>query len=458
MSGKRLLIYLLVLAAVVGGWLYSRQQGDKQESAKLAKAKIVSIADPLGINTVELSGQEYPKAVRIERREKKHAWRMIRPVDCTADSLVVGRLIDVVLAAHSKKTLDKPGPLKDYGLDPPQARVKLTTKSGSKADILVGYLSPTGKYFYAAPAGGGPVWMLPASQRSGLIRTLFDLRDKTVLDFVVDDVTGVDIELGGKKITLERVGKGDDRQWRFADGGKASTDAVADWLYLVHGLRAQDFIDTGIDLKKMGLAEPKGRVTLAMAQGPEKGLLLGGPTKGINERYVARLSGGPVLVVKAASLKGLATSHKKLAERRIWKIDRDKVVELTIDRGGKSLAWAKTEGVWRRSKPPGDEKTGAAGSLFVWDLAELKWEQILPPGDYGLENPQAVIKVKVIRPQAKKPGEATAEQRVLTLGKKDPKTGLVPARVNGDARIFGLDASFLGKIPKGEATPAGQGG
>lgn len=453
MSAKRLLIYLVILAAAVGGWLYSRQQDESRQTVELAKSKIVNMANPLSINAVELSGQGYPKAVRIERHEKEHAWRMVRPVDYPADALVVGRLIDVVLGARSKKTLAKPGPLKDFGLDPPQARIKLDAKKGGGVEILVGNLSPTNKYFYAAPAAGKPVWFLPAKERSGLIRTLFDLRDKSVLDFVVDDVNGVDIELDGKKITLERAGKGDQRQWRFADGGQASQDAVEDWLYQVHGLRAKDFIDSGIDLKKMGLAEPKGRITLSMVKGPDKGLLLGGPAPGTDEHYVNRLSGGPVLVVKGRSLARLATTRKKLAERRIWKIDRTKVVSLEVNRGGKSLAWAKDLGDWRRTKPAGDKKSGEAASLFVWDLADLKWERILPPGNYGLDNPEAVIKVKVVRPQAEKAGEANADLLVLTLGKPDGKSHLVPASVSGDKRVFGLDAGILAKIPSGPKPP-----
>ena len=104
---------------------------------------------------------------------------------------------------------------------------------------------------------------------------------------------------------------------------------------------------------------------------------MGGKVAGREERYVRRLGGGPVMVLKQAALDRLwAADRFSLSQRRLLRFDRDAAVALSVTRGKEVLNYAKQGGVWVRTQPPGDEKSGEAASLLVWDLGNLKWQKV----------------------------------------------------------------------------------
>ncbi len=450
MKPKQVVIWLMVLALAAGLYWFSLHSQEQKERSRDLANRVVALDDPLNVQSLELSGRDYPRPVSIVRQDKKHQWWMQKPVSGLADSLAVGRLIGEVLDARVKKRLTGKLDLAQFGLEPPRIKIVLSDRKGAKSTLLVGDLSPTGQYLYATRPGSDQVWFLEAKIRGSLARPLLDLRDKAALDFVVADVVKLSFQLGGMKgpITVVRRRGGADPRWEFAGGGQASPEEVEDWLYQVHGLRVIDFVDQGIKPPEMGLEPPRGRITLYLEGGGKKGLLLGGKAKTGNERYLRRLAGGPVLVVKADSLARLKRGRRDLAERRIWRIQSEDVVALEIEGGGRKLAFAKELGQWRRTKPPGDEKSGTPGAMFAYDLADLKWEKILPAGaDYGLKRPRVTIKISLADQKAQGKGKGNVKVLTLYLGKQDAGSKLVPARVEGDPRIFGLSPDFLQSIP-----------
>ncbi len=450
MKPKQVVIWLVVLALAAGLYWFSLRSQEQKESAQDQANRVVALDDPLNVQSLELSGRDYPRPVTIVRQDKKHQWWMEKPVSGLADSLAVGRLIGEVLDARVKKRLTGKPDLAQFGLKPPRIKIVLTDRKGKKSTLLAGDISPTGEYLYATRPGSDQVWFLEAKIRGSLARPLLDLRDKAALDFVVADVVKLSFRVEGmdKPLTVVRRRGGEDPRWEFAGGGQASPEEVEDWLYQVHGLRVIDFVDQGIKPPEMGLEPPRGRITLYLEGGGEKGLLLGGKAKTGDERYLRRLAGGPVLVVKAESLARLKRTRRELTERRIWRMDSEDVVALEIRGGGRELAFAKELGQWRRTKPPGDEKSGTPGAMFVYDLVDLKWEKILPAGgDYGLKKPRVTIKISLADNKAQGEGKGNVKVLTLYLGKQDPKSKLVPARVEGDPRIFGLSPDFLQSIP-----------
>jgi hypothetical protein len=449
-SLRKVLAWLFVLAVAAASYFYTVQESEQTALQQRAASKAISLSDPMNIEAIELSGDDYPKLVRIERRESEYKWQMTRPVDWTADSVRVGRLLDTLLGLRWQRRLEKQENPAEFGLEPPRVRAKLWDRKGGTAELLVGDESPSGEFFYAAPPDAqGEVWLLPGKERLQISLTLFDLRDKAALEFVVANVTGIKLERAGKEVfSLGRKGEGEKAKWSFADGEPASLEDVRDWLFQIHGIRAMDFVDTGIDEKSMGLTKPSTRLTLIMAGGGRLGLLVGHKAKTGAESYVRRQTGGPVLVVKDKLLTVLDKTVKDLAYRKVWKMERQKAVALDITGpGGKTASYVKDEGKWRKAGLPGKEKEATEAALFIYDLAALKFEQILDEkGDFGLDAPEWKI---VVKEQLKdKPDQVRAH--ILSIGKIIDKKGLLPVQVKGDPRIFGIEPDLLKSIPKGE--------
>ncbi|MBU1452837.1 MAG: DUF4340 domain-containing protein [Proteobacteria bacterium] len=450
MSTRRVIIWLLFLVVAVALYFFSDVVDRRSQEHEREANRLVSLADPLNVQSLSISGAEVPKAVTIERREKEHRWEMVKPVVCPADGMQVGQLLSTVLESQVISRISDPGDLKQFGLDPPAFKLTLTDRKGGKAELLVGHLSPTNEYAYATSPGAPAVWLVAPLVRGALNRSLFELRDKAVLDFVVSGVEGLELNTGGQALDLKRVRGGANPQWRFADGGEADPSVVEDLLFMMHGLMAVDFLDQGIDLEKMGLARPSGGLALAMEGGSKKGLIIGGPVTGRDERYVRRLAGGPVMVVKQSSLDRFKEMNRfKLSQRRLLRIERDDVVALSVERGGEQLKYAKQGGRWIRVQPPGDEKSGEAAGLLVWDLVNLKWQKLLgATGLAGLDKPIAVINLSIKPPATQDGKAATVRVKVLLLGRVDKKSGLVSAQIKGDDRVFGLNAGLLDSLPQ----------
>lgn len=462
MKFRKVLAWLFVLAVAAGSYYYTAHRADESERQEKAASKVLNLSDPMNIEAIELSGEDYPKPVRIERREAEHKWQMVEPVDWTADGLRVGRLLDTLLAIHRQRTLENQKDLDQFGLKPPRVRVKLWDKKGGTAELLIGDESPSREFFYAAPPESkGEVWLLPGKERSQISLTLFDLRDKSALEFVVANVKGVKLErTAGPAISLQRKDQGGKEAWTFAgdgaDGKKASAEEVRDWLFQIHGIRVMDFVDTGIDEKAMGLTKPVIRLTLDMTDGSRLGLIKGTKAKTGAESYVRRLAGGPVMVVKDNALEVLNKNSRGLAYRKVWELERGQVVAMDVTGpDGKTMSYAKDQGEWRQVQPPGKEKEATAAALFMYDLQDLKYEQILSgKGDYGLGAPQ--WKITVNQRLKDKPGQIKAY--TLLIGKISGKNGLLPAQIKGDPRIFGLKPELLKSIPLGDAPASPKGG
>ncbi|MFH1060980.1 MAG: DUF4340 domain-containing protein [Pseudomonadota bacterium] len=441
MKAKQLIIWLIALAAAAAAWFITDQVEERQAREDLANSRIVSLAEPMAVQVIELGGSQFPEPVRIERQEQEHRWFITRPIACPADSLAVGRLISGLLEARSKSRLPEPDDPAQFGLAKPRLTVALTDAKGQRSELLVGGLSPNRDLLYLAPPDRGAVWLAPAQLDGALSRSLFDLREKTVLDFVVADVDRVDQKLPGGAIALTRQQGGAEPAWTLAGSGQADPRAVEDLLFQIHGLQALEFIDKDIDEARLGLNAPAGRIALGLAPSGQAGLVVGAAVAGQQRRWVRRLAGGPAMAVEAASLARLERKPLDLLERRVFKIERDQVRGLKVRRDGRELDFTRTDQGWSQAGGGGGEKADDKVDLLVWDLAALKWDQVLDPGDHGLDQPQAVLEVRT--------GAAGGQGRgqTLSLGQVDRASGLLAARVQGDQRVLGIKPDLLSKLP-----------
>lgn len=445
MKARQLIVWVLALAAVAAAWFIT--EGLERDSAqqKDQSNRLLSLADPQAVASLELGGEMFPQPVRIERRDQEHRWQITAPLQAPADGLAVGRVLGGLMDARIKERLAQPADPAQFGLAPARLTLAVTDRQGQRTELLVGELSPSKDLLYLAPPDRAEVWLVPAELRGTLAQTLFDLRDKTALDFVVAAVERLELRLAGKHLVLTRQRGGSDPAWTLDGQGPADPRVVEDLLFQIHGLQAAAFIDQGFDPAKLGLDKPGEGVWLTLDKGDKLGLAIGGKVPQQDRRYLRRLAGGPVLEVAADSLQRLERQPLDLVERHVLKLDRALAQGLTLRQEGREVVYAKGGEGWRRVKPapegepkPEDQERP---DFLLWDLAGLKWEKVLPAGEHGLQPPRVVVEVA-------QGAEADRPARGLTLeiGALDPVSGLLAVATPGDDRVFGVKPELQKRV------------
>jgi hypothetical protein len=201
----------LVLAALAAGLYFS----NKQKSAEAAKPpadaspKILALTDS-DVSKVDLKKKGAGETV-IERNNAGK-WQLTAPKQFLADQETAGQLVTSAASVASDRVVeDKASDVSGYGLKAPSLEVDVTTKAGKTSKLKIGDDTPTNSGAYAMLEGDPRVFTVASYVKSGLDKSVNDLRDKRLLTFDQDKLSRV--ELMAKKQDME-FGRDKD-QWQI---------------------------------------------------------------------------------------------------------------------------------------------------------------------------------------------------------------------------------------------------
>ena len=181
-SGRTILV-LLILAAGLGGFFYydTYSLEPRREKAESAKGRIWTV-EPKDVEAVTVARKG--ETLRL-KRAADGGWDMLEPVKTRGDRAVVDDMVTGLATARMDREID-PNPAKpaDFGLDPPEAEVKLEVKGRAEPLVLrVGSKNPTGVWVYAREGAKPAVFTLSESIARDASRPVADFRDHTVIAF-----------------------------------------------------------------------------------------------------------------------------------------------------------------------------------------------------------------------------------------------------------------------------------
>ena len=138
------------------------------------------------------------------QRTADGGWEMLEPVKTRGDRGAVDDMVTGLATARMDREIDaNPAKPADFGLDPPEAEVKLEVKGRAEPLVLrVGSKNPTGVWVYAREGGKPAVITLSESIARDTSRPVADFRDRTVIAFDRRNVSGVDLDVNGDQISL----------------------------------------------------------------------------------------------------------------------------------------------------------------------------------------------------------------------------------------------------------------
>jgi len=207
---RGLLVAVVLLAALAGGLYYS----NKQKAAEAAKPpadqppKILSLTDS-DISKIVL---EKKGADETDLQKTAGKWAITAPMPYAADQDAANQLASSAASVSSDRVVeDKASSVSAYGLDSPALEVDITGKGGKISKLKIGDDTPTNSGFYAMLEGDPRVFTVASYVKTGLDKSVNDLRDKRLLTFDQDKLSRV--ELIAKKQDIE-FGRDKD-QWQI---------------------------------------------------------------------------------------------------------------------------------------------------------------------------------------------------------------------------------------------------
>jgi Domain of unknown function (DUF4340) len=378
---------LAVVAAVLGIYVYlvEVRGGERQERAQEAAAHLLPFPPEAATELV----LDRPDG-RIVCRKERGGWRITAPVRADADETTVTRLLSDVAEAKIDRTVSaRPQELAAFGLSRPLHLI--VARGARRVEIAVGKANPTDNFVYALRDGGHPqavplqVLLVERRISSAAEKTLYDLREKTILEFAPEDVTAITFTSGSRRVRLVRDAPRSEPQaprrelppskgarstehgaqsatisgWKLVEPLRVRADRgmVERTFNLVSYVRAEEFVsETPAHLERYGLAPPWGSARFDLKGGRPEILLLGRKIEtGATTRYYARRPGpGPIFTINDNLPRDAQRAPEEWRERHVTDFTRADVTELRLISPARTVVCVKLEG------PNGDE----------WHLAE----------------------------------------------------------------------------------------
>ena len=226
---------LAVAVALLGAYLYWVERPAVQEEAE---TKALLDFDPQTVDRLVLTTRDGP----VDVHRAGEDWRIVKPLDTRAQRRTIATLIETAAEAEDKRILaDTPDDLAPFGLDAPDAIVELFSGETQVARLSIGRGTPIGFQAYVQRGDDPAVHLTGGTVRAALLKSLTDLREKTILRFDEDAVEAIVVERPGESPTrLERAPEA----WHLVapEPAPAAEAEVQNLLSALRALRAVEFL------------------------------------------------------------------------------------------------------------------------------------------------------------------------------------------------------------------------
>jgi hypothetical protein len=433
-------VVLAVLLVAVGVfyYVYDVRMAPEREKVEARKGRVFTAESP---DVTQLTLKRPTESVELKR--EGDAWQMVDPVHARADRGPVEEVITNVLTAKiDREIAAAPPSLAEFGLDKPAAELTLTLKDGKQLGLVLGGKNPTGVWVYARERDKPNVFVLGESVLRDATRPVSDFRDKTILAFDRQQVTGLEIVTRDDTLTLEPV----ENRWKLTRPVALAADGetVGTFLEKLGAAKVKEFVaEAPPSLAPYGLDRPW-RVTLHTGKDKERAsrtLLVGkvDPGKGV---YAMRAGESSVLLVPEDVWTALPKNVAVVRDKTVVQVDRDKVTRLEVESPQGAVTLVRENDKWRITAPealPADQVE--AGSLLV------KLQGLRAQGFLGED--AAAIPRFLARPEVKVTvTEGDGAKTVLLAPSPERRAGqaMAYAALAGRGPVVLVDGKVLGEL------------
>ncbi len=448
-SGKTIAV-LLVLAAGLGGFFYydSYWLGPTREKAESAKGRIWTV-EPKDVEGVVI----VRKSETLRLKRTADGWEMLEPVKARGDRAVVDDMVTSLATTRMDREID-PNPAKpaEFGLDPPEAEVRLEVKGRPEPLVLrVGGKNPTGVWVYAREGAKPAVITLSENVSRDTNRPTAEFRDRSVIAFDRRSVSGLDLDVGGDQIGLVADEPG---KWRIVKPRplRADPDQIAEFLDKLEGAKALEFVDDAPkSLAPYGLDRPS-RVTVWVGKDKDRAsriLLVGRAVPEKKGVYVKREGEPGVILTAEAVWTAFPKTVGALRDKVVVSYAYDKLAKLEIAHGRGTVVLEKEGTGWKLTAPETLKADPGVVTQLLWKIRDLRALGFLAEGAADvpryLSRPE--VTVKIWEAGAKEP------KTLLLQSSPERRSGqpAAVAAVQGEGPVVLVEGKVLAELTPGVA-------
>jgi Domain of unknown function (DUF4340) len=362
-------------------------------------------------------------------KDAGEGWMLTEPIRAKADQRTVDEVLDGFVEGKREKVIaEQAADLADFGLKEPSLVVEATVKDVATPAVLhIGARTPTMGGYYAREGDQSKVLMVPTSLYSKFEKTVFNLRDKTVLALGQSQVKRVEVHQGDQLVAVESEG---DKGWKMVAPLEAKADKtkVNDLISTIDGAKVKEFLEeTPQDLAKYGLNPPRWRLTFYIGDDrAEKSLLLGDEDTAKSGLNAKRGAMDNVFLVETKLLEKLPKEASDWRDRALMAFKRDDVERVEIRDGDSIVEVACVENCgkipddrWQLKQPLEAKADAVKVRTLLRNLEELKAKAFITEaaddlGAYGLDHPAVQIHIWI---------KAKSEPVTILLGREDADKG-----------------------------------
>jgi len=380
------------------------------------------------------------------QKDEEGEWLITEPLEAKADKYEVDRLADDFSDLKIERVVEEePEELEKY--DIPQKEISLWFKDkDAPIKILIGMENPLDKTFFAKRDDETRVVLIPSHIKSLMEKSLFDFREKNIYKFETDDVKRV--KLRAKKTRWEASKK--EEEWFFKNPVNAlvQSSKIDDILSSLSGLKAKEFVSEEKkkgDIKKYGLDRPEYEITLGMPL--ENQQVTFSLHKEEDKLYATTSLSTKIVETEDSLLSDLEKEAEELREKEVANFYSWEANRLHLNMGKVDWELVKDEeDNWHFESPIKEEADKSKIQTFIRKIESLEAEEFIDPPlnlkDYGLDNPQAEVKIWVDEDEEK------VKEITVFIGSEDKESKKVVVKNARFDYLFRLDSAFLEEFPK----------
>ena len=379
-------------------------------------------------------------------------WRVTHPIEAKADTQEIENLLSELRSLQvstfeaDQADANTPAELERTGLDTPRVQIKLTD-GNSIYGLNIGAEVPpengTLGHVYVKSVHQDAIYTVSNDIYRLLNTSVFDLRDKRIIDFQRTDTIRIQIKQDQETTVCT---KNSDNTWELqTPTGKVKADAkvVDDLIFGVDSLEAAAFVDTPPkNLAFYGLASPSIEVAFTQ-RGEEKPAVLHiGDSTEDGTVYVRAEPSNQIARVERDLIDKIALGAAWLRDKQILNFHIDDAIRFTLH-GEDSLTCQRLGTNWRLTSPVKEEANNAEVNAIIYELDDLmadtyvRSEPALTDAVTGFSTPQFQITIEL------------RNQKVYTLqvGNPTEASGRFYARLQHEPNlIFLLNAELVPKL------------
>lgn len=348
------------------------------------------------------------KTLNCEKRDG--IWFVTHPIEAKADIQEIEdilsklRSLQVSTFEADRADANTVTHLEKTGLDAPRIRIKLTDGHNTYGLDIGAEVPPengTPGHVYVKSVHQQAIYTVSDDIYKLLNTSVFDLRDKRIIDFQRTDTIRIDIRRG-QEITV--CTKNPDNTWELqTPTGKVKADvkAVDDLIFGVDSLEAAAFVDDPAkNLASYGLAAPSIAVAFTQRGEEEPTVLRIGDATRDGTFYVKAEVSDQVVRVERDLIDKIALGAAWLRDKQILNFHIDDAIRFTLH-GEESLTCQRLGTNWRLTSPVKEEANNAEVNAIIYELDDLmadtyvRSEPALTDAVTGFSAPQLQITVEL---------------------------------------------------------------